>query len=438
MLATSTKPAQRFRGVSRFGVRVEFRAAADGNPMVRHAVAQFYGIENDRGEMFYRGTFARSVAEAVPANRIKVTDGHYDNRASSVIARVIAAQETDTGLECDILFADTPDARAALQKVDGKFVEDLSIEFRSINERMVPMEGYAQRQVLEAQWCGLALLPYSSQDQPAIREARGRLALPCHELALAPLATAWDEKAARARILSWASSGERMKPSEKRGVDSALYGRAFALTGPTLASYGAPFADVVDGQLRAVPAGVAAAAETLMRERRDLHGSVVLEAMDNLDHYFAAAREAFGAAAPRAPWEARDAAALPVADEQNDTTINRVEGSATPAQEEQPDEDKEGADDSAMQYCAACPECGARPPQEVCSTCNAARQRKPMHTPPPGGQPLTPPDQRSRTAAVQGSKPAGPPTEAPTAEDSEREMRDRTRDLELLELELSQ
>ena len=70
----------------------------------------------------------------------------------------------------------------------------------------------------------------------------------------------WDAKQAVQRVSSWASNDEG-------NIDFAKYGQAFFLVDPEATekekSYELPFADVIDGELRAVWGGVAASMDTV-------------------------------------------------------------------------------------------------------------------------------------------------------------------------------
>ncbi|MGB0685653.1 MAG: XkdF-like putative serine protease domain-containing protein [Planctomycetota bacterium] len=109
-------------------------------------------------------------------------------------------------------------------------------------------------------WVTLTGLPANGQHWKAI----DRMALPAEDLALAPETTAFNAALAKARIRQWAESAEGE-------VDVAQYARAF-LVGPDdadggLGSFRLPIADVIGGELVAVPRAIYAAAALITEGR---------------------------------------------------------------------------------------------------------------------------------------------------------------------------
>lgn len=413
--------------------RVEVRQAANGNPNEIEGIAQYYGIENDWGEVFFRGTFAQSI-KAIASGRVKITDGHFDNRASAVVGRVLEASEQDDGLHFLGTISEVQKAQDVKKLLLEKNVDELSIEFRAINERMVPKEGYSQRQVLEADWCGLAILPYSAQGRPAITEVRS--ALPFHSLPLAPADTPWDVMAARERVRAWARSGDLLKPEEQRSENLALFGRAFALSEArgTLDGYDLQIADVVNGKLMVVPRAVLAASEKLLRARREFGPAVVAEVMEHLDQY-ADAAEAAGSGVTL-PWEVRSSSVVQVG-------IDNALAGAGAVVPETPSECPTCGANQGCASCGAnmtreegwtanqgsCSTCGSMPSTAYCSACGAAAVTAPT------AADLTGTAARSTNSAVE-TPTAGPPPEAPTDPGVIEHRARQAAELALLELEL--
>lgn len=101
-------------------------------------------------------------------------------------------------------------------------------------------------------------------------------------LAMADEAREWDADAARARVREWAGGDKR---------DWTKYGRAFLLVeapGETDAAYRLPFADVVGGELLAVPRGIVAASGALQGARGGVEAPEAIqdEAREVLGAYY--------------------------------------------------------------------------------------------------------------------------------------------------------
>src|SRR5919197_705649 len=105
----------------------------------------------------------------------------------------------------------------------------------------------------------------------------------------------WDQEAARDRIFRWAGWEDNPQPAKAR---RAFF--AYDDESPTnLTSYKLPFADVVNGELKAMPRGLFAVAQLLRgaRDGVDVPESVLSSARRKVTTYYHKMGEA-------APWEA--------------------------------------------------------------------------------------------------------------------------------------
>ena len=135
----------------------------------------------------------------------------------------------------------------------------------------------------------------------------GRSAIGAAGLPLAPRDTAWDAAAADKRVQDYAGG--------KDAMDWAKYAQAFFYVDEAdkekLGSYKLQFADVVDGELKAIPKGIFAVAGVLNGAR----GGVDIPANDQeaikgkVATYYAQMAKAFNDDSIKAPFEGRAAAA---------------------------------------------------------------------------------------------------------------------------------
>ncbi|RMD64633.1 hypothetical protein D6833_04175 [Candidatus Parcubacteria bacterium] len=100
------------------------------------------------------------------------------------------------------------------------------------------------------------------------------------DLPIASTERAWDGSAARGRIFAWAGWDDNPQPSKARRAFLAYDAEEPELKG----SYKLPFADVVDGVLKAIPSGLRAAASRL--PQTDIPSDVKERARSVLDGYF--------------------------------------------------------------------------------------------------------------------------------------------------------
>lgn len=111
------------------------------------------------------------------------------------------------------------------------------------------------------------------------------------DLPLAPVDRAWDPDGAAARVMRYVADGDG------RTANAAYLWRE---PGDDPVTYALPFADVVDGELVAVPAGIAAAAARV--DEMPAHARNALRA--NLDSLYERMSAEHGDTALRAPWTA--------------------------------------------------------------------------------------------------------------------------------------
>jgi hypothetical protein len=122
------------------------------------------------------------------------------------------------------------------------------------------------------------------------------------DLPWAPRARTWDAPAARTRVARWASSDDS---GDKTTIDWAKYARAFLYRDPAgarddLGTYALPFADVIDGELRAVYAAIASATAYLDRVK-GMNPTDRSHVAAELRRLYASAADAFDDSGIKAP-----------------------------------------------------------------------------------------------------------------------------------------
>jgi HK97 family phage prohead protease len=113
------------------------------------------------GDMVHPGAFARSIGLMKSgAHRIYLTDGHPEaegmagQRATRIIGKVIDAEETKAGVETQFqMVPDDPMAEAAMRRIKGGFVTDLSIVYKSLKAERE--KGTGRRHIHELKWVGV-------------------------------------------------------------------------------------------------------------------------------------------------------------------------------------------------------------------------------------------------------------------------------------------
>lgn len=97
--------------------------------------ASTYDVDLE-GDAVVRGAWTKSIAEVVPAGRVKLFDNHftYGTTASGVIGIVRTAVEDDKGLYITADFASTEPAQRVRALVRESILSDFSVGFRIIRE----------------------------------------------------------------------------------------------------------------------------------------------------------------------------------------------------------------------------------------------------------------------------------------------------------------
>lgn len=147
-----------------------------------------------------------------------------------------------------------------------------------------------------------ALMPMPIEEMQAIRSASGASDLP-----IASRDKAWDASATDKRVQDWAGGKENM--------DWAKYGKAFFYVDPEkkelLGGYKLQFADIIDGELTAIPRGIFAVAGVLQGARggADIPQADQDAIKKKVAAYYARMAKQFDDDSISAPWANRASAA---------------------------------------------------------------------------------------------------------------------------------
>lgn len=277
----------------------EIRAVA-GEENTFEAYAQLYGQANDYGEIFLPGCFSKSIQERVKGprgSRVRI-NGSHSWEARDICGTVIDAREEVRGLWVKGKMASTSDAQDLRAKMLEGHLDEFSIEFRCIRETFERVEDETYRHVHEAVFWGLAILPYSSQGEPALIEVRG--AVPYQDLPIAPDDTVWDPAAAAERVAQWS------KGQLAGGVPNlAQLRRAYAFEDVrhrgAADAFRLQIADVIGGRLMVVPKALMRAAAAATVERID--EAARRRVQDNLTRYIDRLEAEGRSSRFRAPWD---------------------------------------------------------------------------------------------------------------------------------------
>lgn len=143
------------------------------------------------GDVIHEGAFARTIDHFKSSGRtIPLTDGHPElegasgDRVRRVIGKVVDASETKSGIDTAFGWVpDDPDSEAAIRRVKGGFITDLSIVYKAVKaEREKPSADRprGRRHIYELKWHGVGLVmrgmnPSAKADMLSVKSLLGQL-----------------------------------------------------------------------------------------------------------------------------------------------------------------------------------------------------------------------------------------------------------------------
>lgn len=194
-------------------------------------------------------------------------------RHKEPLGNVIGAKVTKDGISVRVQIGAKGISQAvdeAWNLISGGLVRGLSIGWRTIAEMWdQEINGY---RIMKSEWLELSAVPVPADPGATITNVRSadeddllaigiRTATSFQNLALYEREAAWDGSTAKSAVAKWASSDGS---GDKDKMDWTKYRKAFFWYDPETADsfggYKLPFATVTDGELKAVPRGIEAAA----------------------------------------------------------------------------------------------------------------------------------------------------------------------------------
>lgn len=294
--------------------------------IVEHFVAIMGNLDAGR-DVIEMGAFRKSLAER--KNRIRVLDQHQTDSVMRVIGKPLELREVGVEELTEEVLEYAPDAvggllattqyaistdngRNAYELVKGGFVDESSIGYDPVQvyHKEVVIDG---KKVQTRRLTELRLWEYSNvifgmnpatavvsakEDQG---EGEQKAVTPYQNLDLAARNRAWDSDAAEGRVREWAGGADDMDWAKYRQA-SLWYD---AEEQDQFGSYKLPYADIVGGELVALPRGIFAAAGSLQGargEEPDIPEADAERVKGNVDRYYAKMRTEFEDDSLIAPW----------------------------------------------------------------------------------------------------------------------------------------
>ena len=290
--------------------------------------ANVFSNLDHNGDVVRPGAFKKTIQERVTRGLVPFLDSHQWD-AAHTIGTVTEAHEDQKGLRFRARLSNAPSAREVRQKMLEGHIRRLSIGFAPVRESYERADEAASaddgpsailsrrktivRHLHEVKLFEISAVPIAANEAATITSVKA--AVPYQDLPLTDRARGWDGEAARARIAAWAGGGEDLSK-----MNWARYRRAFLwyerANADEIGAYKLPIADLIGGDLIAVPRAIFAAAGAIQGARAaGDHGKLDLggdeEAVkENIERYYDKMARQFQDESIVAPWKRKSLDAL--------------------------------------------------------------------------------------------------------------------------------
>lgn len=242
--------------------------------------SMFNNVDLDR-DIIAPGAFSKSLAKRAP-KKIKMLWQHDPRQPIGVWEEL---SEDSRGLKVRgrlLVNQGVPKADEAYALLKAGAIDSMSVGF------IIPPGGWEYddkkqvRVIKEADLWEASLVTFPAN--PKARVTRVKSSVPFQDLPLADRGRPWDESAAESRVRQWAGGG-----SSIADMDWARYRRAWLWydgdNPEQVTSYKLGIADIINGELTAVPRGIFAAAGRLLGSV-DIPEEAKRRAISHLERYY--------------------------------------------------------------------------------------------------------------------------------------------------------
>jgi HK97 family phage prohead protease len=308
----------------------------DDKQGIVEAIANTFGIIDEAipPDIVEPGSFRKTLQENL--RKVRILDMHRTSSGKDAVARPLEIREVGRnelpaellakkpeatgGLYIKIAFMlNDPDSLALFNRYEAGVLDEFSIGFEVVRREFVkivrPDDGkeITVRRVLELILWEVSCVIWGASTTATLSV---KSVVPKQDVPLATRDRAWDGAAAESRVRNWAGGEE--------DIDWTKYRKAFmwydADNRDQFGSYKLGYADIVDGELRAVPRGIFAIAAVLQGGR----GGVNIPAEDKtrikgiVSRWYAQMRKEFDDETIVPPWD-ESGLEIPMAEEKERT-----------------------------------------------------------------------------------------------------------------------
>lgn len=262
--------------------RIEIKAVGDPEEGIIEGYASVFNVEDLHGDVIDPGAFSKTIAERVPTGKVKMFDTHQWD-IGHLLGTVIEAREDSRGLWFKGQLSNAPSVKDLRLKMIEGHVTEASIGFDSVRERFEEVDGKSVRHIEELKLYEISAVPFGANEHTRIsaKSVSNFKDLPI--------------------------TGRGVKAQELKGYETwnpAKIKKAFLWFNekdPAKSDY--QIAQIVDGQLKAVPDLVIKSAEKLQDGDSMLSEEERTEIKSHLSKYYKKMRAEFKDETILEPWD---------------------------------------------------------------------------------------------------------------------------------------
>ena len=257
--------------------------------------ASIFGVEDMGHDIIVRGAFKRSLAEWKAKDRVPALLWHHNTREPIGVWLEMKEDRRGLFVRGHLLVEDIGQARAAYALIKAGGLSGLSIGFTTVQSEINEKTGV--RKIKDVELWEVSLVTFPMLDNARVEDVKA--IVPFNDLDLADLVRAWSPIQAERRVRRWAGAEE---------APNAKYRSAFVFCDRDNAdgfdACKLMIADVIAGELVAVPRAIAAAAAVLMGAcgGAGMGPAEKAAASGHLTRYYGKMRDEFDDKTIAAPW----------------------------------------------------------------------------------------------------------------------------------------
>lgn len=273
----------------------EFKlTATDPEGRTIEGYAAVFGNKDLGGDVIHPGAFTKTLAER--GGKVRLL---WQHNPGEPLGKLLEVREDPAGLFIKAVISDTMRGRDALALLRDGAIGGMSIGYDAIpggTDFSKDADGNSVRNLREIKLWECSLVTFPMNEQAGVTALK--MVQPFGNLPLASRDRPWDDTAADRRVREWAGATDA--PNDR-------YARAFFWhtgDGANFGDYKLGFADVVDGELTAIPRGVFAVAGVLQGARggADIPEADQARIKGVVDRYYQKMREEFDDESLVPPW----------------------------------------------------------------------------------------------------------------------------------------